>query len=514
MRRGDGAVAEVAHFGGCPLAHTPTSDERAAGDAHTQRDDGAVAEMAWLEANGSSVGAAVPSSEEWGRMVASINEVRLVHCAVSTGVSTTAHDTATIDKARAAATEQGHQKRQRTVICDEPGCAYLCTRCEQLKGHKRSEHGAEQLSCEQPDCDFKTPWAKTLREHRKRHRIAGARIEPCLGTEQLGNMNVEEAAAPATQPAVEKDERMASLRANLVVAESVVEEAKLMAAAITAQLNAEAHGRELRAALNASAGLKAQLDAALDEQRKTALIMQKVTDSLRAELVAAKKAAEEAEQNKAAAVTELEAAAWVVAGAAALKAQLDEQRKAEFVLIIQRTAAHDLERMNSLRADLEAAKAVAEDRAAIVSVLEEVHGFELRAALDEAAVLTVRLDAALDEQRVAALSPLIVQDGAVAKLVAVRKSTDATAQAAVEVHGRELRAAVAEAEGRTAAAVAEAVEFMRQSAFAAVEVMAAEFKRELLAVAEAATLKAQLDHEQQTANEMRIKMKDEAYARI
>mmetsp|Transcript_10536 Transcript_10536/g.24427 ORF Transcript_10536/g.24427 Transcript_10536/m.24427 type:complete len:142 (-) Transcript_10536:46-471(-) len=98
---------------------------------------------------------------------------------------------------------------------------------------------------------------------------------------------------------------------------------------------------------------------------------------------------------------------------------------------------------------------------------------------------------------------------AVAKLVAVRKSTDATAQAAVEVHGRELRAAVAEAEGRTAAAVAEAVEFMRQSAFAAVEVMAAEFKRELLAVAEAATLKAQLDHEQQTANEMRIKMKDE-----
>mmetsp|Transcript_10536 Transcript_10536/g.24428 ORF Transcript_10536/g.24428 Transcript_10536/m.24428 type:complete len:125 (-) Transcript_10536:359-733(-) len=69
--------------------------------------------------------------------------------------------------------------------------------------------------------------------------------------------------------------------------------------------------------------------------------------------------------------------------------------------------------MNSLRADLEAAKAVAEDRAAIVSVLEEVHGFELRAALDEAAVLTVRLDAALDEQRVAALSPLIVQDGVI-----------------------------------------------------------------------------------------------------
>jgi len=90
----------------------------------------------------------------------------------------------------------------------------------------------------------------------------------------------------------------------------------------------------------------------------------------------------------------------------------------------------------------------------------------------------------------------------------VRKSIDATTQAAAEVHGHELRAAVADTEGRTAAAIAEAVESVRQDAFAAVEVMAAEFERELLAVAEAATIQAQLGHEQNTADEIEKLVQD------
>ncbi|KAJ1618169.1 hypothetical protein T492DRAFT_917075 [Pavlovales sp. CCMP2436] len=59
-------------------------------------------------------------------------------------------------------------------------------------------------------------------------------------------------------------------------------------------------------------------------------------------------------------------------------------------------------------------------------------------------------------------------------------------EAAADAHMCELRAAVAEAEGKTAAAVAEAVESTCQCAFAAVEEMAAEAECELrAAVAEA-----------------------------
>jgi hypothetical protein len=138
-------------------------------------------------------------------------------------------------------------------------------------------------------------------------------------------------------------------------------------------------------------------------------------------------------------------------------------------------------------------RALLEDAQATV----EAHGRELRAAVAEAAAaLQAKLDAALDhEQRKAALVPLIQQQlhslraelaaakraaeeakrgeaAAVAELEALRQSADAAAQATAEAHGRELRAVVAEAEGKTAAAVAEAKETTRQSTFAGVHAIA------------------------------------------
>mmetsp|Transcript_29064 Transcript_29064/g.68125 ORF Transcript_29064/g.68125 Transcript_29064/m.68125 type:complete len:106 (-) Transcript_29064:345-662(-) len=63
----------------------------------------------------------------------------------------------------------------------------------------------------------------------------------------------------------------------------------------------------------------------------------------------------------------------------------------------------------------------------------------------------------------------------------MRQNAEAAAQAATEAHGRELRAAVAEAEGKTAAAVTEAEEITRRCAFAAGQVMVEAFERTLFA---------------------------------
>mmetsp|Transcript_16100 Transcript_16100/g.41026 ORF Transcript_16100/g.41026 Transcript_16100/m.41026 type:complete len:221 (+) Transcript_16100:192-854(+) len=182
--------------------------------------------------------------------------------------------------------------------CYKPGCTYTTNhRREHLNGHKRSAHTGEKIYCEHLGCKFETSWAKNLCEHRKHHRIVpqaslaalqvGARVEPRLSAEQLGEANAEEAAAPAARPVVE-EERMASLPAELAGAEAMVEAKRGMAVAAT-----EAHGHELRVAFEEAAALKAQLGAALDEQRRAALsslIVQEGADSLRAELAEAKAA--------------------------------------------------------------------------------------------------------------------------------------------------------------------------------------------------------------------------------
>ncbi|KAJ1632386.1 hypothetical protein T492DRAFT_989221 [Pavlovales sp. CCMP2436] len=500
-----------------PLANT-NSSERATGETRTQRNDGAVAGLARCdELDGSSVGAAGPSSGEWDLVVASTNEARLIRGAVSNGVSSTPLDMGT--EVQAAASEQGQpggawptpelersrsapppistvstppkpaneeddgghacdaepllpraddgdmqerggqssgmqaqtsgegkrgQKRQR-LSCDKPGCAYTCSGAELLRGHKRSKHSAEMLCCEHPGCEFKTAWLSSLGGHRKIHRIvpqasppaalqAVARVEPHLSAEHA---NAEEAAAPAVQPMREmaadtmleaapmaqpqlapaaqpvvKEERTAPLRVDLAAAETGVEEAR-------------------RGEANAGEAGEAAVPAAQPA------VKEESTVPLRADLVVAETGVEEAKRGMAAAI-------------------------AEKVEAVRRSAAQ---------------------------VAAETHGRELRAAHDEATALKAQLNAALDEQRKAALSSLIVRDGAdslraelaaakaaaaeaergmaktVAELVAVRKSIDATA----EVQGRELRelrelrAAVAKAEGKTAAAVAEEEEAMRRS---------------------------------------------------
>ncbi|KAJ1626446.1 hypothetical protein T492DRAFT_208304 [Pavlovales sp. CCMP2436] len=208
----------------------------------------------------------------------------------------------------------------------------------------------------------------------------------------------------------------------------------------------------------------------LNEQHKGALSLQEGADSLRAELAAAKKAAKQAEQDKAVAVAELDA--------------------------VRQSAAADAQAaVKSNDADAEALKeqfdaALDAHRKAALSLLLQYGADLLRAEL-------VAAEKAAEEAKQDKVT-------AVAELEAVRKSTNATAQAAAEAHRRALRVAVAEAEGRTAAAVAEAEESVRKSAFAAAEAMVAEFERELLAsqsatadaqaaVEDAAALKEQFD---------------------
>ncbi|KAJ1626662.1 hypothetical protein T492DRAFT_878012 [Pavlovales sp. CCMP2436] len=210
-------------------------------------------------------------------------------------------------------------KRWKTSDCDEPDCAYKCSGPEMLRGHKRSKHGAEMLCCGHPGCEFETAWLTSLRNHRDRHRIApqspppaalqaGAPVEPHPDAESavrklLGEMNAEEVAAPATQPArlAVREEHTASLRAKLAAAlehearmgalVSIIEqrtdllraaldkaeqdktaavvklEAMRQSAAAAVQAAVELHGCELRAAVAEAEGKTAA--AVADAQETT-----------------------------------------------------------------------------------------------------------------------------------------------------------------------------------------------------------------------------------------------------
>ena len=78
--------------------------------------------------------------------------------------------------------EKGHlNKRLKSFICEEPGCGKSYHARDPLNDHKRSEHGAAKLKCEDSSCTVEFVSNLGLRKHMwARHGVGkGPKCDEC-----------------------------------------------------------------------------------------------------------------------------------------------------------------------------------------------------------------------------------------------------------------------------------------------------------------------------------------------
>ncbi|KAJ1626661.1 hypothetical protein T492DRAFT_1121776 [Pavlovales sp. CCMP2436] len=338
-------------------------------------------------------------------------------------------------------------KRWKTSDCDEPDCAYKCSGPEMLRGHKRSKHGAEMLCCGHPGCEFETAWLTSLRNHRHRHRIAPQSPPPAA---------LQASAPIESRPDAESAER------------ELLREALRRTPRRRRRLRPSQQGWPWRKSTRPHYARSCPRPKQA-EQNKAAAI---------AELEAVRQSAEAAAQAAAEAHgRELRAAVAEAEGKTATAvAEVEVMRGGADATALASTEAHWRERAAAYERSLLVAVAEAEGKTVIVAAVAELEARRQNAnAITQAATEAHGRECAVAYER-SLLAAVAKAEGTTA--AAIAKAVEA---AAAEAHERELRAAVAEEDGKTTLAVAEAEEMARRCGFATGLAMAEAFEHTLFA---------------------------------